>query len=119
MLRKLLLFTIMVCGLSLTNAEDLKPIFKRNPPSQNGTGGGLGNAPLHLPINVDFEYSTGNLTVSAPEELEGYVYVYTLEGALEATSPQLNCTLSVPQTSDIHVISLQGESWIGEAKILY
>ena len=110
---------MMVFGILFTNAEELKPYFKRKPPIQNGSGTGLGHAPMQLPIAVNFDNATGVLTVAAPEDLEGYVYVYNITGGLEATSPRLNCTLTLPQTSDIHVISLQGESWTGEAKIVY
>lgn len=85
----------------------------------SGSTGSIGHAPMHLPITTTFDDATGVITVSAPEDLEGCVYVYNLSGGLEASSPTLNCSLTIRPTSDVHIISLQGETWIGEAKIMF
>ena len=92
------------------------PIWKRK---SGGATGSIGHAPMHLPIEATFDDATGVLTVSAPDDLEGLVYVYNISGGLEVSSDHHNCTLTLPQTSGIHILSLQGESWIGEAKMIF
>lgn len=83
----------------------------------SGTVGSIGRVPMNLPIEVTFDDTTGVVNVSAPEDLEGAVYVYSVTGSLEGYSPVLNSsfTLTAP---GLHVISLQGENWIGEGKII-
>ncbi|MDE6272573.1 MAG: hypothetical protein K2M31_06160 [Muribaculaceae bacterium] len=85
---------------------------------QGGTASGsIGRIPMNLPIEVTFDDETGILMVSAPEDLEGSVYVYSVSGALEGSSQTLNATFTLT-TPGLHVISLQGENWIGEGKII-
>ena len=120
-LKFILCMLAFTTGVSEVQADDTLVVigFKKRPLPGSVGSGGFGNAPLHLPIETSFDNATGVLSVAAPEDLEGYVYVYDITGGLETTSPRLNCTLTLPQTSDMHVISLQGESWTGEAKIIY
>ncbi|MDE5842339.1 MAG: hypothetical protein K2H35_01220 [Muribaculaceae bacterium] len=98
-------------------AEDkpVTPIWKKKTSNPGGLGG---HAPMKLPINVLFDDASGILTVSAPEDMEGIVYVYTEDGRLEASSNRLNCSLQL-SSSGLHILSLQGENWIGEAKFIF
>ncbi len=115
------LIIILTCLLSVffSFAED-KPVgtdFRGRGKGGGGGSGSIGRAPLHLPIEVMFDDATGILKVTAPEDLEGSVYVYSVSGALEGYSPTLNATFTLT-TPGLHVISLQGENWIGEGKII-
>lgn len=82
-------------------------------------GGAIGRIPMNLPIDVTFDDMVGSLMFTAPETQTGCIYIYDLDGTQEAYSPTLNASFTLTQTGDIHIISLQGDTWIGEAKIMY
>ncbi len=85
-----------------------------------GGTGSIGHGPvMGLPVDIVLNDITGELTVAAPENVNGCVYVYSVDGIQEAYSPELNATFTLPQTDDIHIISLQGNNWFGEGKVVY
>ncbi len=124
---KKLFFSILVAVFCCLCAQ---PIFADDTPitiiikKKSGIGsGGIGSgspghAPMHLPIEVIFDDATGVLSVQAPEDMEGCVYVYNINGGLEASSDHLNTTLTLP-SSGMHIVSLQGDSWIGEGRFIF
>ncbi|MDE6296173.1 MAG: hypothetical protein K2M03_08945 [Muribaculaceae bacterium] len=84
------------------------------------SGGTVGHTPAATAdVELTFDNETGELTISAPGTINGCVYVYDLSGMQEAYSPELNTTVTLPRTEDVHVISLQGTNWYGEGKIVY
>ncbi|MDE6271735.1 MAG: hypothetical protein K2M31_01870 [Muribaculaceae bacterium] len=118
-MKKFLLTLAVFCATMFSVFADGQPIpviFKPKTPRPIGSGV-PGRAPINLPIEVTFDDETGILAVSAPEDLEGSVYVYSVSGALEGSSQTLNATFTLT-TPGLHVISLQGENWIGEGKII-
>ncbi len=88
---------------------------------KGGSGtGSIGRGPvMGLPVVITLNDDTGELTVAAPENVNGCVYVYSVDGIQEAYSPVLNATFTLPQTDDIHIISLQGSNWFGESQVVY
>ena len=112
---------VLVLGLILvgqTKAEDITLKYKKRSSQDNPPISNRGNAPMHLPIKVDFDNASGLLMVSAPEDMEGVVYVYTEDGRLEASSNRLNFTLQL-SSKGLHFLSIQGDNWIGEAKFVF
>lgn len=119
MMNKIIVSLLLSVGCLFGVYAENNPVpftFKKRP--QPVGNGGIGHAPMNLPVEVSFDDATGVLTVSAPEDMEGYVYVYNLSGVLEGSSQTLNVTFTLPK-SGVHVISLEGETWIGEGKIVY
>ncbi len=117
-MKKLLIFTIvslLAFTPALADNYRIGTEFKK----KSGTiGNGIGRAPINLSIEVSFDDTTGVLTVQAPEDMEGCVYVYNINGGLEASSDHLNATLTLPP-SGMHIVSLQGDSWIGEGRFIF
>ncbi len=112
---------LLIASLAIMNSSALADTTSIDIPftrKRGAASGSIERAPLHLPIEVSFDNATGVLTICAPEDMEGYVYVYNLSGALESSSQTLNVTFTLPK-SGVHVISLEGESWTGEGKIVY
>ena len=91
--------------IKVTKKKGSNPIGDRN------------HAPMRLPVEVTFDDATGVLTVQAPEELEGCVFVYNINGTTEASSDHLNATFTLTSPG-IHIVSIQGEDWIGEGRFI-
>ncbi|MDE6812070.1 MAG: hypothetical protein K2J15_06935 [Muribaculaceae bacterium] len=89
---------------SIIHAEyyPVKIIFSKK---KNNSDSLKRNAPMNLPIEVRFDSSTGVLDISAPEDMDGMVYVYTEDGRLEATSGNLNCTITL-SSKGLHILSI-------------
>lgn len=118
---KKLLVAVLFLGTGMAVTADNTPIIitYKKKGGGNPTGGVIGHTPMNLPIDVMFDDATGSLSVSASDDIDGCVYVYDLNGIQEAYSPDLNTTVTLPCTEDIHIIFLQGENWDGEGKIVY
>ena len=120
MKKLLVIFTLLIGSISpITISAGDKPIpivIKKKKPAPIGNG--IGYAPINLPIEVTFDDATGVLTVSAPEDMEGRVYVYNVDGTLEGSSKTLNATFTLT-SSGMHIVAIEGDSWIGEAKIIF
>ncbi len=96
----------------------IKITYKKKTPT-SPIGGSIGRLPMNLPVDVMLDDATGELTTAGPEDLEGCVYVYSVDGIQEGYSPELNATFTLPCIDDIHIISLQGSNWFGEGKVVY
>ena len=117
MRKKLLLCLSLILG-TMPLLADRTPVtitFKKK--KTGGVGETIGRAPMNLPIEVTCDDATGILTVSAPEDMEGRVYVYNVDGTLEGSSQTLNATFTLT-FSGMHVIAIEGDSWIGEGRII-
>ena len=114
------IFISIVCLLSFAvMSADTKPVIIGFKKKKNGSiGNGIGYTPINLPINITCDDATGVLTVSAPEDMEGRVYVYNVDGTLEGSSQTLNATFTLT-SSGMHIVAIEGDSWIGEAKIIF
>ena len=116
---KQVFLALLIAISTLSIYADSQPVGIDIRKKKPGTiGEGRERTSINLPIEVTFENTTGVLTVSAPEDMEGYVYVYNVSGALEGSSKTLNVTFTLPK-SGVHVIALEGETWTGEGKIIY
>ncbi len=109
---------LLISSLILVFADSTNIGIDYKKKKGNPIGNGVEHAPMHLPIEVMSDDATGVLTVSAPEDMEGCVYVYNINGGLEASSDHLNATLTLPP-SGMHIVSLQGDSWIGEGRFIF
>ncbi|MDE6236217.1 MAG: hypothetical protein K2M56_10755 [Muribaculaceae bacterium] len=116
---KQLFMALLIAISTLSIYADSQPVGIDIRKKKTGTiGEGRERTSINIPVEVTFDNTTGVLTVSAPEDMEGYVYVYNVSGALEGTSQTLNVTFTLPK-SGVHVIALEGETWTGEGKIIY
>ncbi len=71
-----------------------------------------------MPIDLIFDDETGILICNAPEDMSGQIYIYTLSGEMEAFSDVLNTSISL-NPNGVNIVLIQGETWIGEAKLYY
>lgn len=117
-MRQLSIVLLCLIGILSISAETTSVGMDFKKKKNSTIGNGMGRAPMNLPVEVSFDDATGVLTVSAPEDMEGYVFVYNVSGAPEGTSQTLNVTFTLPK-SGVHVIALEGETWTGEGKIIY
>ncbi|MDE6236207.1 MAG: hypothetical protein K2M56_10705 [Muribaculaceae bacterium] len=118
-MKKLLICLFALAGGLLTLRAETKNIGITIQKKDGTTiGNTIKRSPMNLPIEVILDDTTGLLTVSAPEDMEGYVYVYNMSGVLEGSSQTLNVTFTLPR-SGVYVIALEGETWTGEGKIGY
>lgn len=117
----LLLLALLVCPFIQAEKTPIKIVFHRIP-SSSSSGGGIGRVPViipNLPVNITFDDETGEMVITDSNNMNGCVYIYSIDGIQEGYSPELNATFTLPQTDDIHIISLQGSNWFGEGKVVY
>ena len=116
-----LLFFLMGLLIPLNTNAGVTPIsikISKNKPG--GLHGGAEHSPIKTTtIEMTFDDSTGELTIIAPETLNGSISTYTLDGVQECFSNELNTTITLNCINDLHVVLLQGETWRGETKIYY
>lgn len=112
----LLIASVLTCFAEKKNV-DIR--FQRVKEGVIGSGIDRSIVDITLPIVVTIDDSTGYLEVTAPSDLTGMVYVYSVSGSLERSASKLNVTLPIPQRRQTHVVSIKGDDWSGEGKFIY
>lgn len=113
---KLLIFSILILTWVSLSAEEqvIQPVYKRKNHDEENY---ISKAPLHLPIEIILESSTGALTVTA-EEISGKIILFRPTGKFVAYSSNLNTSFQL-KSNGYYIITLQGDDWSGEAKFNY
>ncbi len=115
-MKKFIIFAIMFMALSHYSFAEQRDVFLEFHKKNNSGNNGINRAPIRLPIQVSYDSDTNVVEVSGNETLEGEVFLYTINGTLDAYSSTLNTTFSI-QNPNTYVIIIQGNGWYAEGEI--
>lgn len=79
-------------------------------------GMAVNRAPMRLPVYVAYDTDTHKVKVVGRGAMEGKVFLYNINGALEGYSSLLNTDFTI-QTSGTYIIQIQGDGWYAKGEI--
>ncbi|WP_277070547.1 hypothetical protein [Prevotella corporis] len=116
-MKKLIILAVLLLGMAHSALAEQRGVFMQfhrriNPEDTRD----VNRAPMHLPIEVVYDFGTHKIEVIGEETMDAKVFLYNGNGSLENCASSLNTEFAV-LTPCIYIIQIQGNGWYAEGKI--
>lgn len=105
----------VVCQMNLMAKTVSMTVHRKGNVDRSTT---VNRGPIHLPIDVEYDNETRQITVSGDVDMEVQVYLCDLSGNTLDYSSCLNTVFDVPEAcTETLIIRIEAEDWIAEGEV--